>query len=53
MLRALQMQEREKLQGQVSVMKKVAIGLTAAVALLVITWAIMIFRYGPKFMNRQ
>ncbi|HMJ89315.1 MAG TPA: hypothetical protein VK530_05845 [Candidatus Acidoferrum sp.] len=53
MLRALQMQEKEKLHSQVSVMKKVAIGLTAAVALLVIAWAVIIFRYGPKFMNRQ
>jgi hypothetical protein len=33
-------------------MKKVAIGITAVVAILVIAWAVVVFRYGPRFMNR-
>lgn len=52
MLRALQAQEKEQFQTRVATFKKVAIGVTAVVAVLVIAWAIVVFRYGPRFMNR-
>lgn len=52
MLRALQMREKEQFHARISVLKKVAIGMTAVVAVLVVTWAVLLFRYGPKFMSR-
>jgi N-acetylglutamate synthase-like GNAT family acetyltransferase len=52
MLRALQMREREQLQTRVATFKKIAIGVTAVVAALVIVWAVVVFKYGPRFMNR-
>ncbi len=52
MLQALQMQEREQLQSRIALMKKLAISVTAIVAVLVIAWAVVVFRYGPRFFNR-
>jgi N-acetylglutamate synthase-like GNAT family acetyltransferase len=53
MLQALHTREREQFHSRVAVIKKIAIGLTAVVAVLVVTWAVLLFRYGPKFINRR
>jgi hypothetical protein len=52
MLRALNAGDAQKLQNRVATFKKVAIGMTVVVTLLVLAWALVIFKYGPKLMQR-
>lgn len=52
MLRALHDEESQQLQHRVSAVKKLALVLTVVVALLVIAFAVVALKYGPKFMQR-
>jgi N-acetylglutamate synthase-like GNAT family acetyltransferase len=52
MLRALHAEESGRFKRHVVVLKRVATGLTVIVFLLIIAWAVTLFRYGPKFFQR-
>jgi hypothetical protein len=53
MLRALNERESEQLQRRVGVIKKLAIALTIMVSLLVVAFAVVALKYGPKFLQRS
>ena len=48
-IKTLQQQETARLQQRVQWMKRVALGVTVAVFLLVVAWAVVLLKYGPKF----
>jgi N-acetylglutamate synthase-like GNAT family acetyltransferase len=52
MLRALHEEESQQLQRRVSAVKKLALVLTVVVAFLVIAFAVVALKYGPKFLQR-
>ena len=48
-LKTWQQQDAARFQLRVQWMKRVALGVTVVVFLLVIAWAVVLFKYGPKF----
>lgn len=52
MLRALHDEESQQLQRRVSTVKRLALVLTVVVAFLVIAFAVVALKYGPKFLQR-
>jgi hypothetical protein len=48
MLKTIQQEEVARLQEQVRWMKRVALGITVVVFLLVIVWAVTLLKVGPK-----
>ena len=50
-LKAGQQQEAARLQLRVQWLKRVALGVTVVVFLLVIAWVVVLFKYGPKFFH--
>jgi N-acetylglutamate synthase-like GNAT family acetyltransferase len=51
-IKAMQAQEQEKIQERIRWAKRIALGVTAVVFLLVVAWAVALLRYGPKLMQR-
>ena len=46
--KTLQQEEAARLQRRVQWMKRIALGITVAVFLLVVAWAVVLLKFGPK-----
>jgi N-acetylglutamate synthase-like GNAT family acetyltransferase len=51
-IKNLQAQEQEKIQERIRWAKRIALGVTIVVFLLVVAWAVALLKYGPKLMQR-
>ena len=47
-IKALQAQEKERTQERIRWMKRVALGVTIFVSLLVVAWAVVMLKFGPR-----
>ncbi len=52
MLRAMHAEDSGRFKQRVALLKRVAMGLTVFVFLLILVWAVTLFRYGPKLFQR-
>jgi hypothetical protein len=52
-IKALQQREVARAQQRVQLMKRVALGVTAIVFVIVIAFTIALFKYGPQLFNRR
>ena len=52
-LRTLQQEEAARMQARVQWAKRLALGLTVIVFLLVVVWAVTMLKYGPSIMQKR
>lgn len=50
-LKTLQQEQKARMQQRVQWAKRLALGITVVVFLLVIAWAVTLFKYGPKLFH--
>jgi N-acetylglutamate synthase-like GNAT family acetyltransferase len=51
-IKSLQAQEKERTQERIRWMKRIALGVTVFVLLLVVAWAVVMLKFGPKLFQR-
>lgn len=51
--KTLQQEETARMRQRVQTMKRLALGITVIVFLLVVAWAVVLLRYGPKMFGRH
>lgn len=51
-IKALQAQEKEKTQERIRWMKRAALGITIVVFLLIVAWAFVMLKFGPRLFQR-
>ena len=50
-LKTMQQEESARMRGRVRWMKRIALGITVVVLLLVVAWAVVMLKYGPKMLG--
>ena len=53
MLKTMHQAETERLRRHARTLKVLALALVVIVSLIVVAWAVVVFRYGPRFLQRR